>query len=161
METATAMFMILVFLLGLILMMQSNKIDEKLPKCTEPKVRNANKGLLILSVVFMTAAVAYMVCGFTSKCAGRGSAPSNPRGVMIYVGFLFLLGVTLIALGSQIHAHSSKKNCDGAKNEVTSVIVLGVVMTVMCLAMMAYKGWSSGMFAKKEGSGAMVPYSGF
>jgi magnesium-transporting ATPase (P-type) len=130
-----SMFMVFVFVLGLLLMMQSNRIDSKL-KSTCKKVRDANKILLILASVFMTASVSYMVCSFSCSSGSSSSYGSN-----VYLGFILVLGVALTVLGSMINGYSNGSGCSGVKSEVTYVISIGVLMTVSCIVYITYKGY--------------------
>jgi hypothetical protein len=147
MNMNNTLFFSMIFILGVILVVTSNKVDGSIQAgCTSDKLRNANKGILVIGVVFMVSSVAYMICHSKCNCGGSGSMDTK-----MYVGFSLVLGIVLTVLGGIVKGQSDKANCD-VKGEVSTVLGIGVIMIVLCSGYLGYEGYKSGMFSPKSGA---------
>lgn len=124
MEISMEIFMGLVLIIGLILSVYAFKIDAKIAKCvdTGKSVTKASKGLIVLSVSMVAAAVTYLAGGCDS------SSSKQAIGV-IFLGLLCGLGIVVVVLASIIRSKCSADDDDAkaAKSDSDVLIILGVL----------------------------------
>jgi len=141
-------FMVLIFLLGIVLTVTSGKILKKIKKnCESEDLRNANRGILVIGVVAIVSSLSYMACH--AKCACKDVGAFSTVG---YMGFTFLLSIVLIALGSVVDKQTKNTGCEDAKGTSGLVIGIGVIMLLMSGGWGGYKGY--------EMYGHMIPTGG-
>ena len=125
----TVIFMIIIFIIGIILTVVSWDIDAKIQKlnCQSSSLKTSNKIVLCIGVTFIVSSLSFYVC--STKCG------SVIRGFnyMFYILTMLLLGIALIVLGSIISSESSKPECQNSGNPST-IWGLGVIITLLCLA---------------------------
>jgi hypothetical protein len=125
--------------------MLSTKIENS--KCTDDAVRSSNKGLVVISVLFIALPIA--VIGCKMRCEKMRQSTGIYSQCCIYAMFFLVLGIVLISLGSVIMGKSGQCNAnsvDAVKASSRNVILIGVVVVV---ASSGYLGYS--YFAKKHG----------
>lgn len=125
-STYTSIFMISIFIIGIILTVVGWDIDKKIEdkKCTSTALKTANKLIYTIGIVFIVSSLSFYACTF--KCG------DNIQGVhhMVYLVMLFLLGILLIVLGSVVQANS-KDECANSGNP-TIIWTLGVIIVLGC-----------------------------
>lgn len=125
----TSIFMILIFIIGIILTIVSWDIDAKIQKlnCQSSSLKTSNKIVLCIGITFIVSSLSFYVC--STKCG------SVIRGYnyMFYILTMLLLGIALIVLGSIISSESSKPECQNTGNPST-IWGLGVIITLLCLS---------------------------
>lgn len=129
MNTKNSFFMLCIFILGLYLMVQTASIDKKLKQCNNQDIINANKGLLVISVIFVVFPISYFIFNRSDDTLDHN---------LLYKVFMLLLGIVLTGLGSVIHRNSSNSNCEYIKSDVVPIIVLGVLTIVASLSFLSY-----------------------
>jgi uncharacterized membrane protein len=130
MNTKNTFFMLCIFILGLYLMVQTASIDKKLKQCDNQDIINANKGLLVISVIFVVFPISY----FIFNRSNDDILDNN----LLYKVFMLLLGIVLTGLGSVIHKNSSNSNCEHIKSDIVPIIVLGVLTIVASISLLSY-----------------------
>jgi len=129
MKTHMSVFMLIMFIVGLVLTIFAFRLSTDIKDCT-PVVQNATQGLLVLGVMIITVAVTSMVCG-----CGSGSEQSTGTG---YVLFMLALGITIMVLTSIIH-----NGCQDARTSTPILITLSVLITVISGFILFYKSYKS------------------
>ena len=113
--------------LGILLMYFSFDIDSKIPNtCKSRTVRDANKGLLILGMLFVATSLAMLGAPLVCDCSklNVGEGPSE-----VYAGFILLLSIVLIILSSLI-----RKSNDCYVDSSSPGIVLGIGIIMLLLS---------------------------
>lgn len=97
-----------VLILGLILMIGSFGVAASIGACGSTTIATANRIVVVMATICVVSAISYMVCKTRCQCGD-----SEGLDLKIYMGLMMLVGVTLIVLGSIIHADShDKKNAN-------------------------------------------------
>ena len=94
-----------VLILGLILMIGSFGVAASIGACGSTTIATANRIVVVMATICVVSAISYMVCKTRCQCGD-----SEGLDLKIYMGLMMLVGVTLIVLGSIIHADSHDKN---------------------------------------------------
>tara|TARA_Y100000389_G_scaffold35271_1_gene29993 strand:+ start:958 stop:1413 length:456 start_codon:yes stop_codon:yes gene_type:complete len=130
--------------LGILLMYFSFDIDSKIPNtCKSKTVRDANKGLLILGMLFVATSLAMLGAPLICDCSklNVGEGPSE-----VYAGFILLLSIVLIILSSLI-----KKSNDCYVDSSSPAIVLGIGIIMLLLSAGVLGNSVYQMYGKKSG----------
>lgn len=123
----TIIFSVIILILGIILIIANFNIDNSIKNCLDNKLRNSNKGILVLAVTAIVFAISNMTCSWKCDCT-----KSSSLAIEIYIGFIFILGITLISLGIIIQNKSKKSlQCKNAAGNATIVVVSGTFMTII------------------------------
>lgn len=148
MKADNMLFFIGVFILGVILVITSQRVDNAIKStCTSTKLRNSNKGILVIGMIFVVSSISYLSCHATCKCGDIGGLDTK-----IYLAFCMALGIILTVLSGIISSESSG-NCD-VKGNTTAVLIIGIMMIIGCPVYFAFSMYKSGAFAnlaKKSG----------
>lgn len=138
MEISENVIMIIVLLLGLLLVVANFLIDGAIGSCGSASISRCNKGVLMIGTVSVVVASSYMIAKARCDC---GQAEGVDLG--LFMTLLTFLGITLVTLGSIIHANSSStKNTDieECKKAAKYAPVVWVTGLIMLLLGMAYWG---------------------
>lgn len=130
-------FLLAILLLGVILYMLSTKIENS--ACADAAVRSANKGLVVISVLFVALPIAFIGCQM--GCEKMKPMNGKLKPCCMYAIFFLLLGVVLISLGSTIMGRVKQCNGDASstiKSSSSMVIVMGVVSVVFSAGYLGY-----------------------
>ena len=135
MHQHTSIFMIILFIIGVILIVVSWDIDQQLQtlNCQSRALKTSNKLALSIGIVFATSSLAFYSC---SRACGSAVSGFHYK---IYIIMMFLLGILLIVLGSIIANESTKSECAN-KGNPTIIWGLGTAIVVSCLAYFFKKG---------------------
>jgi putative Mn2+ efflux pump MntP len=141
-------FMILIFVLGLVLVRSSGKISKKIKNtCSSDDLRSANRGILVVGVISIVSSLAYMACLSQCECKDVGDFST-----IVYMGFTFLLSIVLISLGSIVDKQSKKSGCEDTKGTSGTIILIGVIMLLLSGGWGGYNVYSkSGHMGSKSG----------
>jgi hypothetical protein len=124
------------FILGILLIWCHFSIDNVLdPTCDDyKKVNKANKGLLVIGLLFSSLSFSYSLCHYTCKLM----PPSSGLGTNMYAGFILFLSITLVTLSGIIN--SSKKTClKGTTKGINYALGVSITMLVLSILYVAYK----------------------
>jgi heme/copper-type cytochrome/quinol oxidase subunit 2 len=140
MELSTEMFMILVLVIGIILSIYAFKIDSSIATECENEDKSkaltrSSRGLIVLSISMVSSAVTYLLGGCSS------ASSSNVIGI-IFLSLMIGLGIVVTVLSSIIHVkcdEADKDKTNHVKKDATTLIVLGVLSTLMSSAYMFYQ----------------------
>jgi drug/metabolite transporter (DMT)-like permease len=124
----TAIFMITLFVIGVILTVISWDIDSKLEdkKCTSKELKTANKIVLCIGIIFIVSSLSFYAC--STKC----NSSITGFHYNFYIFAMLALGITLIVLGSIISSESSKTpECNNTGNP-TIIWGLGTLIVLAC-----------------------------
>lgn len=131
-------FLLAILVLGVILYMLSSKIEDS--KCVNDAVRSANKGLVVISVLFVAMPIAAL--GFHMRCEKVKEYKGKLDEMNMYAIFFLLMGAVLVSLGATIHTNAKACNdvvgSSSAKSGATSVIVIGVLSILMSGGYLGY-----------------------
>jgi hypothetical protein len=131
-------FMVLIFILGIVLVVTSGKILKRIKNtCASDDLRSANRGILVIGVISIVSSLAYMACHSQCECKDVGAFST-----IGYMGFTFLLSIVLISLGSIVDKQSKNIGCEGAKGASSMVILIGVIMLLLSGGWGGYKVYS-------------------
>jgi hypothetical protein len=123
----TIIFSLVILTLGIILIIANFNIDNSMKNCIDEKLRNSNKGILVLAVTAIVFAISNMTCSWKCDCTN-----SSSLAIEIYIGFIFILGVTLLSLGVTIQNKAKQSlECENAGGHATIVVVSGTFMTII------------------------------
>lgn len=141
-------FFVGIFILGVILLITSQSIDNAIKAtCTSTKLRNSNKGILVIGMMFVVSSVSYLTCHMKCDCGGMGVLDTN-----VYIVFCLALGIVLAVLASQVTSESSG-DCD-VKGNATVVLIIGIIMAVGCFGYFVFTMYrsraSAGMMKKSK-----------
>ena len=133
--------------LGVFLMYFSFDIDAKLPvTCKSRAVRNANKGLLVLGMLFVAVSVGMITAPRLCDCSKLGVKEGPAE---IYAGFMLILSIVLVVLSSIIKANTTKdKDC--YIDSASPGAVLGIGITMMVLSLIFFGNSAYQIFGKKS-----------
>lgn len=129
------LFLLAIFVLGVILYVLNTKIENS--KCVDGGVMSSNKGLLVISVLFIVLPLASIGCEMRCERMKPRMSPS----CCVYAMFFLLLGIVLISLGSVIIGKVKQCNADvhgQVKSSATNIVVIGVVAVVASAGYLAY-----------------------
>lgn len=126
MDMKTMVFMGTFFIFGAILMGVSDNMHTKLKGCVDKDIHNANKALLVISVILMTASISFMLCEWKCKSC------QFSVGLTSLVVILFVLGIILTVLGAMIK-NSDKTGCKGSKIKDSANAVMGIGIGLILL----------------------------
>lgn len=126
------MFTGLNFVLGLVITVFAIKLSHATKTCTDEKVTNSVKGLLVVGVILITSTATSFACG-----CGRSSAPVGNLGY-IASGLNFALGVAIITMASLVH-----NKCGTTKSDTGILIALGSILLVLALGYLGMKGYKN------------------
>jgi hypothetical protein len=130
-------FSIFIFIIGCVLLATNFKIDHALSNCPNSNsARNTNKFVLILSLISILVSLSYMIC--QSKLHSIRGALVGNYGPTFYLGFILMIGITLIISGSTLVNSAKNDNCPEAANSANTVLGLGITMTVVTSIYFAY-----------------------
>jgi len=133
----TGIFMAIIFFVGLYLFIVSSKIDSDLDNCkldTAKNMRRANKGLVVISVIFMSVSLSFLYQKLNScTCPSMAGTMSVFTTKEAYITLFLLLGIVLIGLSSTIKSNEGNicvlNNSSGLLN---FTIFIGVMMMLGC-----------------------------
>jgi hypothetical protein len=156
-DNETEAFMLGIFILGVFLMVVSSLVDSDLDNCvleTGKDIRRANKGILIISVIFMSVSLNFLYQKANSCVCPKIGAMSIFNTKEVYITFFLILGIVLIGLSSTIKANDSQL-CVLTKSSsvVNFTIIIGVIMTLGCggyLGMSIYNNQRVGVIPKSS-----------
>uniref|UniRef100_A0A6C0D0R4 Uncharacterized protein n=1 Tax=viral metagenome TaxID=1070528 RepID=A0A6C0D0R4_9ZZZZ len=128
-------FMLLLFIFGIFLAIVYTNIDNVIRKMpnSNTDLQNANKAILVISVMFIVIGFSYLACHRSCNC----DLP-NTSEPLFYVIFSALLGIILIVLGSLIQAKSGG-NDEIVKN-APSLWISGVILALIGFIYIIYSG---------------------
>jgi 4-hydroxybenzoate polyprenyltransferase len=134
-----------ILIFGILLMYFSFDIDGKLPtNCKSKALRNSNKGLLILGVLFTTISSAILIAPQVCDCS-KFSLGQGP--IEIYAVFIFLLAIVTLVLTSVIKSNMKKENnCLTNTQSANAVLTISIIMLVLSssvLGMSMYSKYST------------------
>ena len=122
-------------------------IDSKIPNaCKSRTVRDANKGLLILGMLFVATSLAMLGAPLVCDCSklNVGDGPSE-----VYAGFILLLSIVLIILASLIKSNITKPNdCPVDSSSPGIVLGIGIVMLLLSAGVLGTSVYE--MYGKKS-----------
>ena len=135
--------------LGFFLMYFSFDIDSKIPvTCKSRSVRSANRGLLLLGMLFVAVSVGMITAPQLCDCSKLG-VKEGP--VEIYAGFMLILSIVLVVLSSIIKANTTKdKDC--YIDSASPGIVLGIGITMMVLSLVVFGNSAYQIYGEKSKS---------
>jgi uncharacterized membrane protein len=137
-----SMFMAVMLILGIIFLYLSNKIKNEIQaNCASDKLRNANLGVMISSVILITLSICYFIA--TTRC----DCGDLQTYTLIYSSISFIIGIVMIVLGTVI-ASESKNNCETESSN--SIWQLGIVIVLVAGGAMSYDIYKDSQ--KKKGS---------
>jgi hypothetical protein len=111
---------------GFFLMVLSARVNDEIKStCSSDKLRNANRGVLIVGVLLMTVGLCTMIYELNCKCFS-GNAVKESTLMTIYSVFTAILGIVCISLGSVISTESNGLcETSSAKN----IWIFGILIT--------------------------------
>lgn len=124
--------MALVFIVGVILTWISINVEDsaRTGGCSKALTHSV-RGILVIGITFVVSALSFGVCRYKSTRASQGVP------LMVYGGFVLILGIILTVLGSVIKSQADKGDnpdaCKKAADRANWVIVMGVLMVVACI----------------------------
>lgn len=124
----TNIFMIVIFIIGIIITYISWDIDAKLEatKCTSSTLKTCNKIVLCIGIMFITSSLSFYLC--SSSC-GNSIVGFHYK---YYIGLLMLLSIVLIVLGVIITTESSRIDCENT-GYPSAIWGLGTLILLCCL----------------------------
>lgn len=133
--------------LGFFLMYFSFDIDSKIPvTCKSRAVRNANKGLLVLGMLFVAVSIGMITAPQLCDCSKLG-VKEGP--LEIYAGFMLILSIVLVSLSAIIKSNTTKDN-DCHIDSASPDIVLGIGITMMVLSLVVFGNNVYQTYSKKR-----------
>jgi len=120
------LFMIFVFIIGIVLFSISWSVDEKLQttSCTSKPLKTSNKLVLCIGTILIAFSLSFFGC--STYC--EKTFDSGPS-LLMHVAGIFVLGILLTVLGGIINANSID-NCSNSASSST-IWVLGVLLTII------------------------------
>jgi hypothetical protein len=141
-------FMCALFILGLILVISSIRVDTQLREsCKSEKLRNYNTIILAIGIIFMVSSISFLICRTRCNCGKSDSADA-----MIYAVFSIVLGIFLIFLGATVHSESNSQNCTDGASHASLVWIIGLLMTLVSSGYIGYT-YKISMNTAKHGFG--------
>jgi uncharacterized membrane protein len=123
----TLYFSLVILALGIILIIANFNIDNSMKNCVDDKLRNSNKGILVLAVTAIVFAISNITYSWKCDCTN-----SSSLAIEIYTGFIFILGVTLLSLGVTIQDKAKQSlECKNAGEHAKIVTFSGTFMTII------------------------------
>jgi hypothetical protein len=134
----SSFFMMIMFVLGIILLVFSSKIDKDIRNSTcmtSDKLVDANKGVFAISIVLIIGAISYGICKYRCDCESV-----EGFDLFMYVIFSCALGVTIIALGA-IMQGEAKKICNSVVGDSQVIWGIGTGITCMSALYLGYQAY--------------------
>jgi hypothetical protein len=126
----------------------SNKVKQNLQStCNSDKLRNANLGVMITSVVLLTASLSYFACTARCDCGDLNTY------TLIYTTLSLTIGIIMIVLGTII-IDESKGTCES--NNSGTIQKLGIVITILSAGAIGLEMYNK---TKKPSSGKKNSFS--
>jgi hypothetical protein len=136
-QKATNVFMIGIFVIGLITFIVSWNVDKDIQRnesvsgakaCTSTNLKNANKIVLCLSTAMITSATFYVF----GKC-------DSPESVhyKYYVYMSLIIGIMLVILGAIISQQSTQEGC-ATKSHPEIIWILGLLVSMLSGGLIFY-----------------------
>jgi len=123
--------MVSIFIFGVLLLSLSGNIESDIVKCTNEKVRNANRLLVITATTLIVGSISYLLCNWKCKTI------SQPT-ITLYMSFFIILGIGLIMIGQSIRDNASESECSKSKQDALSITLVGTLMVIMCVSYIVY-----------------------
>jgi asparagine N-glycosylation enzyme membrane subunit Stt3 len=122
-------FMVIIFIIGIILFIVSWNIESDLEskQCTNSDLKTSVKIVLCISIVLIVSSISFFICSSSKK--------SPNFGLSFYLATMFILGVTLLVLGTVIDSNSTG-TCSTSSN-ASNIWGIGISLIVVC-AMFLY-----------------------
>jgi hypothetical protein len=115
-----------ILILGVFMVFESLSISKKIKSdCDSNKLRNSNRGVLMIGTTFVVLAVSFAICNYSSP----SGTTTGTKEANFVVGFALILGIVLISLGSIISSESKKTDCSAS---ASSIYTVGIVMFLSC-----------------------------
>ena len=134
MVSTSAILSPILFVLGITLTASHFDIDKHTKaSCDSNKLRRANKGLLVIGILFMCLSLGMFSCQSYCDC----SKVSFSLGADVYVGIIFLLSITLIVISSIIKSETNNKCLD---EKITSPNLILITSILSLLVSLLYIG---------------------
>ncbi len=132
----TEKFMISIFIIGLFLLVVTSLVDSDLDNCvleTGKDIRRANKGLLVISVIFISVSLSFLYQKANSCVCPKIANISLFTTEDAYITLFLVLGIVITGLGSTIRANDNQF-CALSKSSkiINFTIFTGVVLTLGC-----------------------------
>jgi len=119
------LFMIFVFIIGIVLFSISWNVDEKLQNttCTSKPLKTSNKLVLCIGTILISFSLSFFGC--STYCDKTFESQSS----LIHVASVFILGILLTVLGGIINTNSID-DCSNSASSST-IWILGVLLTII------------------------------
>ena len=127
-------FMVLMMVIGILLLILTKRVNDEIkPGCISEKLRNANRGVLVVGVLLIAIGASNLICEWRCDCSS--SSLESDKLILIYSTVVSLLGIVLISLGAVISSES-KDLCNAPSGN--SIWQLGIIATIIPLAYIGY-----------------------
>jgi len=115
------MFMSFVFIIGFILLIISQAIDNNISdKCKDNTIRVCNKAIYTIGILFIVLPFTFLLCGKEVSESYKNTQ----------LGFFLLLGFLLIILGSIIMSKATG-DCEDSKRHGGAILGIGITFFVL------------------------------
>lgn len=142
MNKGNAAFMIFIGFLGFILTYASWNIGNKLNKkaCLSSDLKNSNHVVGVLGMTGIVSFISYFICVLRCGCDKTSSYQSSGLGIYGYLFFVFVIGITVIVLGSIIEKES-KGECKQASKYTGMIWGTGVCLVIFSTSFFGFKAY--------------------
>lgn len=125
----TQVFMITLFIIGIILTIVSWNIDSNLENkvCKSKTLKTLNKIVLCIGIIFIVSSIWFYLCSRKCKNSIHG------LHYILYIYAMLILGFVLIILGAIITSESNKYIECNNKKDPPVIWILGTVITITSL----------------------------
>jgi len=132
--------MVFIGIIGFVLSYSSWGVENQIKNktCTSSKLKNSNRLTGVIGVTCIVAYVSYFVCIMKCGCDKVNLFTDSGLYVYGYLSFILAIGITIIVLGSIIHAES-KGDCKEALKHAREIWGTGIVLVVLSAGFMYLK----------------------
>lgn len=131
-EFVLLIFSLISLTVGIVLLVMSIRLRDKLKLCTNENVRKSHTGLITMSAILIALPiVSYSVSKYLSKYTNRASGSKDGKVVTMCLGILLVVGIVLVVLASIIYNDSNTKGCKKVRKslvELPVIIAMGIFL---------------------------------
>jgi len=127
------------FIIGVLLIVCYFDIDKNVKKnCTSDKLRDANTGLLVIGMIFISITTGKMMCNWKCDCPSESGGSSK-----LYIAFVFVLSIVLLTLSSIIKAEGAGKSCPLNTKSTDTILGLSICLIILSGGYLGYSAYLS------------------
>lgn len=126
-EFVLLIFSLISLTVGIVLLVMSIRLRDKLKRCTNENVRKSHTGLITMSAILIALPlVSYSVSKYLSKYTNRASGSKDGKVDIPCLGILLVAGIVLVVLSSIIYNDSNTKNCKKVRKSFELPVIMSI-----------------------------------